>query len=312
MILETARITRKYWLLLLAFLTLGSVFGQQPVGQWVSSYTETKGKDVQALQSLQQHAPKEVAAAVWQYVNDSTKKEFEYTVYLIRTLEKKHSDKDARSSYVRSLMACALKQRSELTNLALTAMKAFEQPCFDAGVIDDLRLIISQRSTGRCDAIQLLGYTGTSGDVDFLNGLGKFTTLSKQEKYYVQLALVRLGDATATETLAMGLRDKTINDDVVTNLLPDLIYTHNKKIYGLLLKELMNDTPACYSANNDSEEKILCAYRILEQMSNEIVGFPVKATKYGELEGDYKEALITARKWVLDGNIEYSIDNTNF
>lgn len=312
MILEIAPITRNYWLLLLHFLLLGSVYGQQPVGNWVTSYSESKGKDVQALQSLQAHPPKEVAAAIWQYVNDSTRNEFEYTVYLIRTLEKKHTDKDARNSYVRSLMECALKQRNELTKLSLNTMKAFEQTCFDAGVIDDLRLIISQRSTGRCEAIQLLGFTGTSNDVDFLNGLGKYTVLSKQEKYYVQLALVRLGDATATETLILGLRDKTINDDVVTNLLPDLIYTHNKKVYELLLKELMNDTPACYSANNDSDEKILCAYRILEQISDKIAGFPVKTTKHCEIEGDYKEALVVARKWVLDGNTAFSIDNTNF
>ncbi len=296
------------------FFACLSLSGQvNPVSKWVNDYCVTKGADQTAYKGLQEHAnTKEVAAAIWTYVNDSTKTEFEYTVYLIKGLAKKHVEKDTRSSYVRSLTNIALKQQKSVTLLALNVLKGFAKWEFDTKVKDDLLLIIAERSNGRSEAIELIGFIGSENDRDFLKGLGKYTTLSKKEKYHVLLALVRLNDPLSVEEFVVDLKNRKINDELVNSLLPDLVYTHNKQVYDLLIKELFNDTPLCYSANNDSEEKILCAYRILEQLSGEIIAFPVQTEKSGELVGDYTEALVRARNWVLEVNSEYIIDNTNY
>lgn len=317
MIWATNRIIRnmkQIVLISIVFFACQSLVGQSnPVSKWVNDYCTTKGGDQTAYKGLQEHVnSKEIAAAIWTYVNDTTKTDFEYTVYLIKGLAKKHTEKDTRSSYVRSLTAIALKQQKSVTLLALNTLKGFAKSEFDTKVKDDLLLIIAERSNGRSEAIELIGFIGSENDLDFLKGLGKYTTLSKKEKYHVLLALVRLNDPAAVEQFVVDLKNRKINDELVNSLLPDLVYTHNKQVYDILIKELFTDTPSCYSANNDSEEKILCAYRILEQLSGEIIGFPVQTDKSGELIGDYTEALVRARNWVLEVNSEYIIDNTNY
>ncbi|MES2556225.1 MAG: hypothetical protein V4604_08750 [Bacteroidota bacterium] len=301
-------------LISILFFACQSLVAQSgPVSKWVTDYCTTKGGDQTAYKGLQEYGnSKEIAAAVWAYVNDSTKTDFEYTVYLIKGLAKKHTEKDTRSSYVRSLTAIALKQQKSVTLLALNTLKGFAKSEFDTKVKDDLLIIVAERSNGRSEAIELIGFIGSENDRDFLKGLGKYTTLSKKEKYHVLLALVRLNDPLAVEQFVVDLKNRKINDELVNSLLPDLVYTHNKQVYDILIKELFTDTPSCYSANNDSEEKILCAYRILEQLSGEIISFPVQTDKTGELTGDYTEALVRARNWVLEVNSEYIIDNTNY
>ena len=97
-------------LISLVFFVCQSLLGQSaPISKWVTDYCATKGGDQAAYKGLQEHGnSKEIAAAVWAYVNDSTKTDFEYTVYLIKGLAKKHTEKDTRSSYVRSLTTIAL------------------------------------------------------------------------------------------------------------------------------------------------------------------------------------------------------------
>ena len=97
---------------------------------------------------------------------------------------------------------------------------------------------------------------------------------------------------------------------MVLNTVTDLIYTRNKKIYDLLVKEITNEAKNCQSANNDSGEMSLCAFRIMEQLAGKVIGFPVQVDQTGEIVGDYTEALTQARKWVLSTKLEYSI-NTN-
>lgn len=288
------------------------LYAQGNVSQWVKAYIGGKGKDQKAFTSLMQHNPsadvvKEVAA----YVKDTNNTTFEYAVFLVKKIEKRVTDKQARTSLVRSLLDCALKQDAQLSKSALRAMTVFEKTCFTDGIKEDIRLIAAHYPSGRQEAMLLLGYVGESGDISYLNGLGRYTSLSKQDKYYRQLALARLNDGDAVQELCAQIKEKKLNDEVVMNIVPDLIYTRNKKIFDLLVQEILNDTPNCLSANNDSQQLILCAYRIMEQLSGKIVGFPVQTDRSGEIAGDYAAALEQARKWIVSTKLEYSI-NTNY
>lgn len=309
----TNRIIRR-GLIAILLLTAGSSFelyAQGNVSQWVKSYVGGKGKDEKAFASLMQYNPSaDVVKELAVYVKDTNNTTFEYAVFLVKKIEKRVTDKQARILLVRTLLDCALKQEASLSKSALRTMTLFEKTCFTDGIKEDIRLIAAHDPSGRQDAILLLGYAGESGDISYLNGLGKYTALSKQDKYYRQLALARLNDGEAVQELCNRVKEKKIDDDLVMNILPDLIYTRNKKIFDLLVKEILNETPNCISANNDSQEHILCAYRIMEQLAGKIVGFPVQTDRSGEINGDYAEALTRARKWILSSKMEYSI-NTN-
>ncbi len=311
MILEIGRITRKrlliVWILLTGFT--GKGIAQGNVNQWVKEYIAGEGKDVQTFNAILQHNPStDVAKAIEGYVNDTTHTTFEYAVFLIKKMEKRITDKPGRVSLINSLLACALKQKPQLCESALRTMTLFDKSLFSEEVKESIQLIAAQYSLGRKEAILLLGYIGGSNDISFLNGLGKYTKLSKQDKYYQQLALVRLNDGEAVNAFFLRIQEGSFNDEMVINTVPDLVYTHNKRIYDLLINEIMNDARNCRSANNDSDERIICAYRIMEQLAaNRISGFPIQLDRSGEIIGDYSEALKRVRDWILSTKSEYSI-----
>lgn len=307
------RTIRKQIVLVLIILAgvASNSYGQGNVNEWVKAYVSGKGKDQQAFNALMKHNPSmDIVKAIGVYVNDTNNTTFEYAVFLAKKVEKRVTDKQGRTLLVRSLTDCALKQDPQTSKSALRAMTVFDKNCFTDAVKDDIRLIIAQRNSGRQEAMLLLGYLGESGDISYLKGLGKYSKLSKQDKYYQQLALARLNDGEAVQELCAKIQEKTFNDELVLNTLPDLIYTRNKKIYDLLINELTNESKNCQSANNDSNEMILCAFRIMEQLAGKVIGFPVQVDQTGEIVGDYTEALKQARQWILNTKKEYSI-NTN-
>ena len=53
------------------------------------------------------------------------------------------------------------------------------------------------------------------------------------------------------------------------------------------------------SANADSEENILCGYRVLEYIAPVMIDFPLPVDEFGELEiDDYEAGLEEVRQWM--------------
>ena len=296
---------------LLPLLISGYGFSQSMVRSAVDSYRTTQ--DAASLDLLTANGkPKEVAAAIYASAIDTTISDHKGTVQLIRLLERKTTDPASRESYVVSLTEILWRSSASVGASSLKLMEQFERKSFSQSVKDDLMTYISEKSENRSEAILLLGFIGNQNDISFLKNLEHYASISKKDKYKVKLALVRLNDAVTTEEYLAELGSRRINDELVTNVLSDLIYTHNQEVYKVLLAELNNQTPACLSANNDSDEHILCAYRILEQLSPEIREFPVAVDKSGELAGDYEKALITAREWYVINAASFTINADHF
>ena len=253
-----------------------------------------------------------MAAAIYASTLDTTITDHKATVQLIKQLERKTTDPVIRESYVRSLTEILFRPSSTVAASALKVMQQFDRGNFSQSVKEDLLTYISEKKENRGEAILLLGFVGSQNDISFLKNLEHYTSISKKDKYKVKLALVRLGDPVAVEEFMKELSERTINDELVTDLLPDLIYTHHQAVYTFLLDELYNELPACLSANNDSQDRILCSYRIMEQIAEEVRDFPVKLDPSGELSGDYQEALNTARKWYQANRKNFTINTDNY
>ncbi len=290
---------------------IGSAWTQQSLKTTLDTY-RTK-QDTESLKVLSGHPnPKEVAAAIYASAIDTTITDHKGTVYLIKQLERKTTDPVVRESYVRSLTEILFRPSSTVAASALKVMQQFDRANFSQSAKEDLMTYISEQKDNRGEAILLLGFVGNPNDVSFLKNLEHYTSISKKDKYKVKLALVRLNDRTAVEEFMTELSARTVNDNLVTDLLPDLIYTHHPAVYTYLLNELYNELPACLSANNDSEDRVLCSYRIMEQIAEEIIDFPVKLDPSGELSGDYEEALNTARKWYQANRKSFTINPDNY
>ncbi|CAD5267375.1 MULTISPECIES: HEAT repeat domain-containing protein [unclassified Imperialibacter] len=124
---------------------------------------------------------------------------------------------------------------------------------------------------------------------------------SAKVRWAAYLALARLGDQTAINLVNNKVRGIEVNDDMVYDMAPSIIYTQQKQLYDYLVELLYSNETNCESANPDQTNAINCAYRILELLAPLIVDFPIATSASGDLKtNNYREALVTAREWFAD------------
>jgi hypothetical protein len=277
----------------------------------VNRYCDSKGADSKAYEVMLAHPnPQSVADAISVRSADTSGIDQTYCVYLIRGLTKKQTNVAVRAKYMNALSQIAFLTRGKTSSLAVNSMKYFKKNEFTTAVLENLEIIILNRPQYCSDAILMYGFAAPVTKSSFLKQAQQFQKYSKTDQRNVSLALVRMGDQEEVKLFLDELNTKPINDIFVQALLTDLTYTRNSKVFTILLNALANDVPACSSANNDSDEKILCAYRILEQIAPYINSFPIAINKYNEIEGDYPTALATAKLW-YDQNKDKTTLNTS-
>jgi hypothetical protein len=94
-----------------------------------------------------------------------------------------------------------------------------------------------------------------------------------------------------------------MNDNLVYNIFPDLVFTHRPEAIAFLVEELGSNERNCLSADIEREVRIPCGYRIMEQLAPVIGGFPFDLDESGDLKtSNYPAALATVRQWFSDHN----------
>ena len=161
------------------------------------------------------------------------------------------------------------------------------------------------------ETIKLAGYLELD-IIDELNALFIDASVNSQSRFYAQLALARLGNNTAINAISDKLTTMNVDDNFVYDLIPELVYTRQKQIFNYLVNIIQSNELNCYSANPNSERKILCGYRVMEYLAKAIVDYPLKVDEFGDLEIDnYQTALIRVREWFIN-NPDYRIKRDTF
>ncbi|MBN9293981.1 MAG: hypothetical protein J0G96_08380 [Flavobacteriia bacterium] len=304
----------KYLAIIGLILTINTtVSAQEDIQTLVNQFCFSMNLNEQVLEKIQQQTDvQQVASAIQKIAVDSTKTEFANTIYLIRQMQKKQiSNSKVQEILAYSLSEIAIANKKQAA-MALKAMRAFERKHFTSASKENILQVVSFNDLARIEAIEIIGFIGNEGDISFLKGISKFVSLGKKEQYKTLLALVRLGDPESVDQYIQDITSRVINDQLVYSILPDMIYTRNKRVFDFLLQDTQHSIARCYSGNNDSPEKILCAYRILEEIAPYILNFPVSVDRSGSLTGDYETALEKVRKWVVDSQLEYTINTQLF
>ena len=142
---------------------------------------------------------------------------------------------------------------------------------------------------------------------DQLRALVGDSQLSNQYRFQAQLALARTGDEQSINHITKRLNSLEINDRFVYSMVPQLVYTRQKPIIDFLVEVIQSDELNCYSANPNSDGKILCGYRVMEYLAPIIVDFPIPLDEFGEPDiKDYRAALEEVRAW-FDKHPDYEI-----
>jgi hypothetical protein len=154
---------------------------------------------------------------------------------------------------------------------------------------------------------------GKTNRKEFVNPLITFlqtnNKLSAQIKWSTHLALARLGEPNAVSYVVQRTRKLGMNDDVVYELFPGLVYTRQRQAFEYMMETIKSDDKKCMSADPENPEPINCAFRVLELLAPVIKDFPLKIDASGDLEvTDYAIALQLARKWFAS-NPQYQIIN---
>ncbi|HNP07664.1 MAG TPA: hypothetical protein PKN99_08545, partial [Cyclobacteriaceae bacterium] len=125
------------------------------------------------------------------------------------------------------------------------------------------------------------------------------------------LALARMGDQEATQSVMRRAQRLPVNDDVVYEVFPDLVYTRQRSAIDYLIVELKRDEKKCFTADAEDETPITCAYRIMEMLAPVIDKYPLELDASGDIKTkDYKKSLVTVRAW-FERNKDYGIVQEN-
>jgi hypothetical protein len=221
---------------------------------------------------------------------------------------------DVRQKAVKQLIKGCKDKDSGISGKVLNALCQFNRNDFDSEATYELTMLAREKTTYYHLLIKLIGYINIA-DVksDFRKMLEEKKYPNNQVRWALHLALARMGEADQVDYCTEKVKKLTVNDDMVYDVVPDLIYTCQKKAFDYLLGIIESDEKSCSSANPDSNTKMICAYRIMEQIAPYIENFPVETSASGDLNTkNYDDALLKVREWIKANRAHYIIRDQSF
>jgi hypothetical protein len=213
----------------------------------------------------------------------------------------------ARRKAVTRLVAGIKDPDSGNAGQAIRYLTEFNISDFDSVAKDTLLNIFKRRSPHYNELMKLLGYLQLTQARDGLRAIAQDSKSPGTERWAALVALARMGDSYATNDIIARVRRFPVNDNVVYQIFPDLVYTRQRPVFEILIQALNSDAKNCQSANAENITKIPCAYRIMEMIAPAIEGYPYKLDESGDIDAEnYEEALITVREW-FKTNPDYTI-----
>jgi hypothetical protein len=173
-----------------------------------------------------------------------------------------------------------------------------------------VRLLAKPNSPHYGELVLLAGYLSIGRDELYRQYMTP--ELPVKRRWSLALALARMGDEKALSYCLEKVKKAPVDNNMVGYVLPDLLYTRQKAAVDYCVELLYSDEKRCRSANPDSPDAILCAYRVIELLSPVIVDFPVAVNPAIGLESDsYPETLQSVRDW-LKAHPDYQILTNRF
>ena len=284
----------------------------QPDKQIASYFQEIrKGKRLPPPFSINDANADKLVSSLIPYLNDSSEVVRSKDILVLKDIGINSKQLATRQKVTSHLVLCmAANDLSRAT--AYSSLKKFAKEDFDKAAKDSLLNFTDRKYPHKEELIKLIGFAGKP---DAIEKIRKFSTSENAVplRWSTLLALARLGDQEAISSVLQRARKIKVNDEVVTQLFPDLVYTRQKQVIEYLVEVLMSDETNCESADNDNSTSILCGYRVMEQLAPAIKNYPLSLDASGDIKtNDYKKSLEEIRNWFKQGNGSYIIDNTTF
>lgn len=294
----------------LQFITI-SLWAQSPVATLNQYFQEAKnGSYGTAPQSLfdQENDFNELLSELEKYQSDSIAR-IRSKAYNLSSRFAQITDEEAVKQKAIEQQINALNDEDRgIAGNAIEAMTNFKNTVFKESQKSKILNKLSAETPHFNDFVKLIGFLQIKSAIPKLESL-LVAKKSAITRWNIRLALARMGDENAIDYMSNRLQKAPINDAFAYDIVPGLVYTRQPQIFEFLETQIQSDEANCSVANPDSNQKITCAYRIMEALPHAIRNFPIPTDEFGELMvDDYEKALQDLRKW-FDENETYGFNN---
>ena len=185
-------------------------------------------------------------------------------------------------------------------------LKNFQQQDFTTASANQLLTYLNISTPNLEELLLVIGFVQPENAVASIRPL--IGQLRGMDRMAAWLALSRLGEEDAIQYVMQRVERQPINDDLVYEIVPYLVYTRRQQAFQFLERIIQSNESTCLSANADNEKNILCGYRVLEYIALVMIDFPLPVDEFGELEiDDYEAGLTEVREWLADQDDEYEL-----
>jgi hypothetical protein len=247
------------------------------------------------------------------YLNDSSTLVRNYAIRLTRIIGTQSQWRPTRLQATRWLVQATRDRDGGNVATALESLTTFTKQDFLKGHRDSIASLLKPNTVHQSDAIKLMGFLEMNEVTDQLLSISSNVSENKSNRWAALLALARMGNSTAISSINSRVRKLVVNDDVVMEVFPDLIYTRQPELFNYVIEVLQSDERLCESADNDNPIAIPCGYRVMEQLAVAIKDYPLVLDASGDIKtSDYKKALTTVREWFKVKGNNYEVERGKY
>lgn len=293
---------KKYSLLILFFVPSSLAWGQDINGTLAAYFSEVRsGKHQSVPRNLfQPKSAGKTLSLIAPYLEDTLKVVRSKAYAIVQLAGTNAQSLPIRQDAVSKLSAACKDGDSGNMGAVLGYLTAFRKEDFTMAAKDALVNLFRRKTAHYDKLIKLIGFLEMKQVQDDLRTLSQESSASKKDRWAAMLALARMGDNQSTENIMSRVRKMTVNDDVVYQLFPDLLYTRQREAIALLIEALNSDVENCMSADAEHDAKIPCGYRVMEMLAPVIEDYPLAVDESGDIDTkDYVSALKTVREWFI-------------
>lgn len=194
---------------------------------------------------------------------------------------------------------------------ALIYLTSFLRKDFNDSAKDSIRSLFRQKTAHFEVLIKLVGFleiTDLKEDIRLLT----LKDNPKPIRWAAIISLARMQDPAARQEMMRIVKKLPVNDDVIYQIFPDLIYTRDREAIQYMVELLHSDGKYCLAADAERETPIPCGYRIMEQLAPVIKNYPLEPDESGDIKTtDYLAALASVRYWFTK-NRDFEIERDRY
>jgi hypothetical protein len=247
------------------------------------------------------------------YLRDSSAQVRRFAITLAQIIGVESRWEPTRHQITRWLIQSATDVDNSNVGICLSYLTTFTKKDFLKSHRDSISKLLNPKQSHRREAMKLMGFLGMIEVSAELLQIANDVSLEESERWAAFIALARLGNSDAIIFVNNRSRKILLNDDLISELFPDLIYTRQPAIINYVIEILQSDERNCESADNDDDKPIPCGYRIMEQLATVIKNYPLAVDATGDIKiRDYPKALEKVRIWFKERGTDYELDREKY